>query len=772
LVELLEDRMVPSTFTVVDLGDAGIGSDLMGDLRYAINTANSNADPSNRIEFQPGLTGTIALTQGSLDISKDLEIDGPGQDLLRISGDHRSGVFNITSDPRVQAVTIADLTIADGTGIRVNGRNVGGGLFNDHATVTLSHVVVTGNMVDAGGQGGGIANATGTVILSSSTVSNNAVASGGLGGGGGIATSSGALILSSCTVSGNAGGGGGGILLDSPGGQVVINSSQITDNHADDTNGVGGGIELGGSATITDSTIAENTAGHNGGGIFVILPLQSTDRITVTRSAILGNRASSGGGLYDLTGTVTVDRTTVSGNFVSDPRTGSGLVNGGVDRMTIIDSIISNNTGGSGILTLGQLTISGSTISGNSTLFDGGGLNVAYGDTNVVNSTFSGNTAGEAGGGIALISVAPFTSTASLELTSVTITANVAAGVTSAFHGGGGLQAPDSLQGDSRVFLRNTLIAGNSTASVGPDVNGVVVSLGYNLIGKGDDSTGWASKDHVGDSSAPLEPMLGPLQDNGGPTPTHALLAGSPAIDGGDPRLLGSLDQRGTERFHAGINPPVDVGAFDASRRRSFRILAPAEAVAGEPFTVRVVVLDPAGLTASTFTGTIHFSSTDPDAALPADYTFASADGGMASFSITLQTAGSQGLVVNDVDITGFQGRTTVDVADASPPGGGGGSGGAASAAQAGPARIVTPSSSATLFAGARPEPGSPIIHQRPALAAVDAVFGVGRPAVVDAPPAQQTLADAASILHYLHKANRGVAAHVAGLADPFTEAL
>ena len=62
-LEEMENRMLLSTFTVTDLGDAGVGSGLQGDLRYAINTANSNADLSNRIVFQPGLTGTITLTQ-------------------------------------------------------------------------------------------------------------------------------------------------------------------------------------------------------------------------------------------------------------------------------------------------------------------------------------------------------------------------------------------------------------------------------------------------------------------------------------------------------------------------------------------------------------------------------------------------------------------------------------------------------------------------------------------------------------------------------------
>src|SRR6516225_1435069 len=92
MVESLEDRSLPSTFTVTDLGDAGAGSGLQGDLRYAVTTANGNADLSNRIVFRRGLAGTIILTHGPLAITKNLAIDGPGADLITVSGNHQSGV--------------------------------------------------------------------------------------------------------------------------------------------------------------------------------------------------------------------------------------------------------------------------------------------------------------------------------------------------------------------------------------------------------------------------------------------------------------------------------------------------------------------------------------------------------------------------------------------------------------------------------------------------------------------------------------------------------
>jgi hypothetical protein len=129
-LEPCEDRLMPSTYTVVSLGDSGAGSGLEGDLRYAINTANSNDEPSNLIVFQDGLSGTIPLTQGKLVVTKALEIDGPWNTPLAISGNHQSGVLDLEA-PAGQTVILWDLTIADGTGSgNRDGRTVGGGLYN------------------------------------------------------------------------------------------------------------------------------------------------------------------------------------------------------------------------------------------------------------------------------------------------------------------------------------------------------------------------------------------------------------------------------------------------------------------------------------------------------------------------------------------------------------------------------------------------------------------------------------------------------------------
>ena len=88
----------------------------------------------------------------------------------------------------------------------------------------------------------------------------------------------------------------------------------------------------------------------------------------------------------------------------------------------------------------------------------------------------------------------------------------------------------------------------------------------------------------------------------------------------------------------------------------------PAEAVAGEPSALTVVALDAAGNLASTFTGRIHFSSTDLDAVLPDDYSFAPGDAGVATFIVTLHTPGSQQVQASNVAMPLFAGRTTVNV--------------------------------------------------------------------------------------------------------------
>jgi hypothetical protein len=137
---------------------------------------------------------------------------------------------------------------------------------------------------------------------------------------------------------------------------------------------------------------------------------------------------------------------------------------------------------------------------------------------------------------------------------------------------GGGMWSPPQCQGCTQapVRLSNTLIAGNGSQDTGPEVAGAYLSLGHNLVGRIDASstiglTNGVKFDRVGSFSVPLDPRLGPLADNGGPTPTMALLHGSPALNAGDDRLIGPafrvmMDQRGFQRRSGGH---VDIGALE-----------------------------------------------------------------------------------------------------------------------------------------------------------------------------------------------------------------
>jgi hypothetical protein len=175
-------------------------------------------------------------------------------------------------------------------------------------------------------------------------------------------------------------------------------------------------------------------------------------------------------------------------------------------------------------------TVTNSTFSDNSAAFGGGGGGINNDNRStltVTNSTFSGNSGG-AGGGI---------------VNSGTLTVNNSTFSSNSGGEGGGIG------NFGTATLKNTIVAGNSAEFGGPDVNGTFTSEGYNLIGKSDGSSGFTdgqNGDQVGTAASPLDPLLGGLDDNGGPTKTHALLAGSPAVDKGNTDL--TEDQRGQPR--------------------------------------------------------------------------------------------------------------------------------------------------------------------------------------------------------------------------------
>jgi predicted outer membrane repeat protein len=232
-----------------------------------------------------------------------------------------------------------------------------------------------------------------------------------------------------------------------------------------------------------------------------------------------------------------VANSTISGNSTGSSGggisvSGSGLVPGS----SIVNSTISGNsakTSGGGIS--GGATVENSTISGNSAGMSGGGI---YGSPTVGNSTISGNSAGTSGGGIY--------NNSSLDVTLSTITGNSAPS-------GGGIYNVGSVE------VSNTILnAGASGENIFND-GGTVTSDGYNL--SSDDGGGYLTG--PGDQIN-TDPLLGLLQNNGGPTFTHALLPGSPAIDAGDPNFTPPPfnDQRGCS-FDRVFNGRIDIGSFE-----------------------------------------------------------------------------------------------------------------------------------------------------------------------------------------------------------------
>jgi hypothetical protein len=306
-------------------------------------------------------------------------------------------------------------------------------------------------------------------------------------------------------------------------------------------------IIAGATVTISGLTIVNGNPLTNdfGGGIF------NFGTLTVVNCTVSGNSTSGtsdeGGGIYN-GGTAFITNSIISGNFTAAFGEGGGIYSDGI-TMNITNSTISGNSAkaGSGIFNTGGTAIINSTVSGNSASSGvGGGIyNFTGGMLDIANSTVSGNSAITHGG--------IENNGGTMGITNSTISGNSALGTND-----GGMENEPG----GTVNVRNTIIAGNTNH----DFVGTLTSQGYNLIGNtsGTTITGTTTGNQLN-----VDPHLGPLQDNGGPTFTQALLSGSTAIDGGS--FIGlHTDQRGFTR--PVDNPAIpnatggdgsDIGAFE-----------------------------------------------------------------------------------------------------------------------------------------------------------------------------------------------------------------
>ncbi|MFO1462853.1 MAG: choice-of-anchor Q domain-containing protein [bacterium] len=317
------------------------------------------------------------------------------------------------------------------------------------------------------------------------------------------------------------------------------------------------------------------------GGAYRIFDTASASlNLNISGLTLTNGAPSAGGGgaiFVEPTDTMNLTDCVITGNNLSTNQ-GGGIQNKGtliIDRCLIADNHITAGTGeGGGIVSEGDLTVRNSAIVGNSLTNsnNGGGIKISNGSLNLVNSTVSGNSANGGGG----LYITALSTPVTVKILSSTITDNHATAGE-----GGGLAMSAATASDISVTVQNSILAGNTAFIEGADctddngLSGTVVSQGFNLLGIDDQCSGEfdGTGDKIGTLASPLNPRLSALADNGGPTPSHALQAGSPAIDGGNPSgcrdengLLLGLDQRGFSRNGDGDangSAVCDIGAFE-----------------------------------------------------------------------------------------------------------------------------------------------------------------------------------------------------------------
>ncbi len=510
----------PGAVITVTTTDDELNSDGDCALREAIQAANTNAavdacTPGSGADTVLVPAGTYLITRpgpgedsnlmGDLDIRDNLTLTGDGADLTILDGNSLDRVLDMWLGLTVE---INALTITHGRVVDTNG----GGIYNQ-GTLTLNGVSLLNNLV----------------------VSTLTYSGGGLTNGAWSYDSS--IVLNDCLLDGNEAPNGGGMTNVAGAGHtatMTVNDSTVSNNTATIFTGglyngyFGGATDTQSYLTLTDSLVAANSVpgmGGQGGGIvtlgveanniFAWLTLERTTVRDNTATNDPGQQGAKGAGVYVEQTTTTVLDSTISDNIATGVGTVQPALGGG---MAIWDS---------------EVTLANTTVSGNQVVGAAGGSGV--------------------GGGITLISAYAPTS---LTLLNVTLAGN------SADVEGGTIQGANVFGFPVTLNFKNTVIGGN-TAPTYPSCGYAdfgygppeFASLGHNLedydLCKFDEPTDWPNTD----------PLLGPLQGNGGPTWTHALLEGSLARDHGDDDACPPTDQRGVARPQG---PHCDISAFEA----------------------------------------------------------------------------------------------------------------------------------------------------------------------------------------------------------------
>jgi len=397
-------------------------------------------------------------------------------------------------------------------------------------------------------------------------------------------------VLTHCVNFGATGAVGGAAFVT---GDLTMHDASISGSGAAGTTyAMGGAAFVGGAATLYDSTISSNSV--QAGGMAYGGAISANGSITLHASTIEGNSAQAstgsayGGGLHSFGGDISIlDRSTVSSNSSRSDLTWA--YGGGINA-------------GTGMAPAGIVTVRNSTITGNSVssacsacLVSGGGIR-AFDSIAAEAATFSYNEAtcddsasqcSTGGGGLAAFGQSP---SSAITLSNTTVSGNASIGGTAigAIGAGGGVIGGTGL----RIVAHNSTIAFNDASTLGGGIAAVtsggtpselvstIVAYNHNSGGAGDIGAGPFGTELVLEGSHSLvtasdagvtlpadtmteEPLLLPLTtDNGGVTATHALAAGSPAIDtGANPDSLFS-DQRGFPH-HRVVGASADIGAYE-----------------------------------------------------------------------------------------------------------------------------------------------------------------------------------------------------------------
>ncbi len=532
-------------------------------LRAAVQQANFDTGPDTIVIP----AGTYILTRagyddtalvGDLDMIHSVNLQGAGSGLTVIDGNGSvtgDRVFQILSS--ATQVTITGLTIRNGQSLSSTvGTIGGGGLYMEGAgQLQLNDVIIAGNRaLNGGGLYANLSAQGGSIEMDRVVVRANTVTAGGVGAGGGVF----AYLPSSLS-------------------RVVIQDSQVYSNTAD---GTGGGFFVRGNSaaqwSIQSSEFYSNTAA-SGGAIGNFIPL------TLSDTRLHDNHAALDGGVIEAFSPFALSRATLDANTagrfggaIFDLQTSSSTP--GQDFARIVESTLSNNSAqyGGGIYHDGfitpdsLLTLLNSTLSGNVVYHpfgatggaDGGGIYVYGGQAQLLNATVADNRvllgfphpSPGIGGGLFITASATFTAVSSL-IAKNERGNDIIPGV-----------ADDCFSsGTVGTLAWNLFLTTANCFVTGPQIG--------NIVGQ--------------------DPLLSPLQDNGGSTLTHALQPGSPAIDAGT--MTGCFDELGaaltTDQRDAArpYNGRCDIGAYEYGAKIPQMISfppVPDRSISGSPFTL------------------------------------------------------------------------------------------------------------------------------------------------------------------------------------------